>query len=300
MKNILIILCLFFFSNFLFAQTNEFGKKYIYEFRDGTVIIGIFDRELEGNIYIKDENGKEIYIPSVMIAQQFEANDKNIKNGEYWFPNLHDTRYFFAPSAFGLEKGEGYFGHSYWLLWQIQYGITDNFSIGGGATLFGLPSSLNGKYSFNIQDDVNAALGYFWVGDLFNILGDEKSFVNMPYAVLTKGSKENNITLGIGYNIADSWIEFEDEIGPIDRVTVNMGGTFRASRRFSFIFEGWLFDVNNENPVLLGGPGIRYFRKVNRVTPKNGAGAKTFDFQLLTSPDLNGSVIPMFGASQKF
>ena len=29
----------------LFSQTNEVGKKYIYEFRDGTIIIGTFERE---------------------------------------------------------------------------------------------------------------------------------------------------------------------------------------------------------------------------------------------------------------
>ena len=102
----------------IFSQTNEVGKKYIYEFRDGTTIIGTFDREEQGNIYIKELDGKETYLPRVMVAQIHEATDDNIKNGEYWFPNLHDTRYFFSPSAFGLEQGEGYYGHSYWCLWQ--------------------------------------------------------------------------------------------------------------------------------------------------------------------------------------
>ena len=35
------------------------------------------------------------------------------------------------------------------------------------------------------------------------------------------------------------------------------------------------------------------------MTSKNGSGAKTFDFQLLISPDFEGA-IPLFGASQKF
>ena len=149
----------------VFSQKNEVGKKYIYEFRDGTVIIGTFDREEKGNIYIKDTEGKEVYLPRVMVAQIHTATDDNIKDGEYWFPNLHDTRYFFSPSAFGLEEGEGYFGHSYWTLWQVQYGISDNFSIGGGTTPFGLPATLNGKFSFNIKNDINMAMGWFWVGD---------------------------------------------------------------------------------------------------------------------------------------
>ena len=80
--------------------------------------------------------------------------------------------------------------------------------------------------------------------------------------------------------------------------------TFRIGRRFAFVFEAWLFDpmmMAHNEPQIMGGPGIRYFRKINRVTAKNGAGAKTWDFQLLHLPGSNGGdFIPMFGASQKF
>ena len=82
----------------------------------------------------------------------------SLKNGEYWFPNLHDSRYFFSPSAFGLAQGEGYYGHSYWMIWQAQYGITDELSLGAGTTLWGFPSTLNAKYSFNIKEDINAEI----------------------------------------------------------------------------------------------------------------------------------------------
>ena len=287
----------------LFSQTNEVGKKYIYEFRDGTTIIGTFDREEHGNIYIKDLKGKETYLPRVMVAQIHEVTGDNLKNGEYWFPNLHDTRYFFSPSAFGLEKGEGYFGHSYWLLWQAQYGITDELSIGGGTTFWGFPATLNAKYSFNINKDFNCAMGWFWVGDLFGHTGGEMgSLLNMPYMVVTKGSKENNITLGAGYNLATPFDDWRDnEIEASKRLVINMGATFRASRRFAFVFEGWLLDAFGEDTELMGGPGIRYFRKINRVTARNGAGAKTWDFQLMHFPDMEEPFfLPMVGASQKF
>jgi hypothetical protein len=277
------------------AQTDVVGKKYIYEFRDGTTIIGTFVKEESGNVYITDMKGKDTYIPNVMIAQTYEVSDENLKNGEYWFPNLHDTRYFFSPSAFGLEQGEGYFGHSYWVMWQAQYGITDALSIGAGTSFFGYPATLNAKYSFNIDNDLNAALGWFWVGNLFYD-SDERSLLNMPYAVITKGSKENNITLGAAYNFIES-------VDSKERLVLNAGGTFRMGRRFAFVFEAWLLDPMNKAEIM-GGPGIRYFRKINRVTARNGAGAKTWDFQLMHFPvmgdDGGQSFIPMFGASQKF
>ena len=287
------------------AQTDVVGKKYIYEFRDGTTIIGTFIKDEAGNIYITELDGKETYLPRVMVAQIHEVTDDNIKNGEYWFPNLHDSRYFFSPSAFGLEQGEGYFGHSYWMLWQAQYGITDELSIGAGTTVMGIPSTLNAKYSFNIKDDINAAVGWFWVGDLFGWTGGEMgSLLNMPYAVITKGSKENNITLGAAYNFAHPFDDLRDtEVEPSKRLVLNAGGTFRMARRFAFVFEAWLLDPIND-PQIMGGPGIRYFRKINRVTAKNGAGAKTFDIQLFHLPGMGdrggASFIPMFGASQKF
>jgi len=291
------------------AQTDLVGEKYIYEFRDGTTIIGTFVKDDGGNIYINDLEGKETYLPRVMIAQIHELSDENFKNGEYWFSNLHDSRYFFSPSAFGLKQGEGYFGHSYWVMWQAQYGITDELSIGAGTTLFGIPGTVNAKYSFNIKEDLNAAVGWFWVGDLFGFTGgDMCSLINMPYAVVTKGSKENNITLGAAYNLATPFEDWSrSEVEPSQRLVLNAGGTFRMGRRFAFVFEAWLLDpmmISHNEPQIMGGPGIRYFRKINRVTAKNGAGAKTWDFQLMHFPGMGDGVgpsfFPMFGASQKF
>lgn len=272
------------------------GQKYIYEFRDGTIAIGTYIKSGEGNIYITDLEGEEIYMPKIMVAQVHKATKDNLKGDEYIFPNLHDTRYFFSPTAFGLKEGEGYYNHSFWALWQCQYGINDNFSIGGGTTPMGIPATLNAKLNGEISKGINVAAGWFWVGDLFGWSGadyDERTLINMPYGVVTYGNKENNFTLGAGFNLSDQFS------GDDDRFVLNGGATFRAGRRFAFIFEGWIFQPTSGEPTFMGGPGIRYFRKINRVTARNGAGASTWDIQLLTSPDMDG-IIPLFGASRKF
>jgi len=283
-------------SNFTFSQT--VGEKYIWEFRDGTIIYGEFVKTTNANIIITDDTGEEVYIPKVMIAQRHEANEENYKDGEYFFPNLHDTRYFFSPSAFGLEKGEGYYSSSYYIAWQFQYGISDNLSIGGG-TVGILPATVNLKYSWEIQENLNGAIGWFYVGDELFVNDGIGSILNMPYAVLTKGNKEHNITFGLSYNLAKPF--FDDEINyeqgfREERLVLNMGAISRLSRRFSFVFEGWLLNMND--PTFMGGPGIRYFSKINRVTAKNGAGAKTADFQLLFFG--GGGAIPVLGKSWKF
>ena len=53
----------------------------------------------------------------------------------------------------------------------------------------------------------------------------------MPYTVITRGSKENNFTLGIGYNLSNTWYKENTceginlvgdceviEISPLDRL----------------------------------------------------------------------------------
>ena len=300
MRSFIIIIFTLICSSIFAQNLQELVKnqKYIFEFRDGTTIIGTYEYKKDGNIWIKNSSNEDVYLPQVMVAQIHEANDKNIVDDEYWFPNLHDTRYFFSPSAYGLEEGEGYFGHSYWLLWQMQYGLSDNVSFGFGTTVFGIPTSLNVKYSHEIKENLNTAFGYFWVGDLFNFLGeDDNSLLHLPYTVLTTGSKENNLSIGIGYNLQNLSSGEQDAI---DRLALNIGGVTRTSRRFSLLFEAWFLDMGNEEPTILGGPGLRYYRKINRVSAKNGAGAKTFDFQLVISSFTDGAVIPMFGASQRF
>ena len=63
----LVFFILFFITN-IFSQNNKVGEKYVFEFRDGTTIIGTFIKEEQGNIYITDESGKETYIPEVMVV----------------------------------------------------------------------------------------------------------------------------------------------------------------------------------------------------------------------------------------
>tara|TARA_B100000900_G_scaffold211656_2_gene179428 strand:- start:6597 stop:7511 length:915 start_codon:yes stop_codon:yes gene_type:complete len=302
-KIIFLISVIFLFINCVYSQIDSDykfdkgtkyveGQKYVFEFRDGTITIGTYLRTGEGNIYIKDLSGEDIYIPKIMIAQIHLATDDNVKGDEFWFSNLHDTRYFFSPTAFGLEPGEGYYHHSYWLLWQAQWGVTENFSLGGGTSLFGIPSSLNAKFNGKISSSVNGAFGWFWVGDLFGVSGESLyTLVNMPYGVLTFGNREQNVTFGTGVNFAGEW-------SGNNPLVLNFGATFRTSRRFAFIAEGWVFQPGSD-ANFLGGPGIRYFRKVNRVTAKNGAGASTWDIQFLINPDMEG-IIPVFGASRKF
>ena len=93
--------------------------------------------------------------------------------------------------------------------------------------LIGLPTSLNVKYCQEIKKNLNTAFGYFWVGDLFNLLVMKSSFVNLPYTVLTTGNKEKNLSIGFGYNLQEI---SNGDMDAIDRIALNVGGITRTSR----------------------------------------------------------------------
>ena len=60
---------MFLFCFNVFAQDLTKDVKYIFEFRDGTTIIGTFLYNKDGNIWIKDLSNNEVYLPSVMVSQ---------------------------------------------------------------------------------------------------------------------------------------------------------------------------------------------------------------------------------------
>ena len=70
--------------------------------------------------------------------------------------------------------------------------------------------------------------------------------------------------------------------------------------KYIFEFRDGTTIIGSVDPIALGGPVVRYYRKINRVSSKKSAGAKTFDIQLFMSSLIYGSIIPMFGASQRF
>ena len=163
------------------------------------------------------------------------------------FKNHHDTRYFFAPSAFNLKKGELYYNTSYFLVHDLQYGVTDNFSIGMGTTIIGLPAYVTPKLSIPINDKVS-----LMVGDLFIFGTYGVNFAaNIGYGGVTLGSRSKNITLAGGAIVST-------EAGPAP--VFNLSSTLPFSNYFSFVTENYI------STDLFGGfSGIRIITKTKDV-----------------------------------
>lgn len=223
------------------------------ETTDGNEFMGQVVNEDENKIIIKTEKLGDITIPKADIKRRETVQVHQIKDGKLWFENPQSTRYFWSPNGYGLKKGEGYY-QNIWVLWnQFSYGVTDNFSIGGGIIplfLFGgtpTPVFATMKFSIPVEENkVNIAAGAI----AGTILGESETGFGIVYGLSTFGSPDANVTFGLGYGFAGGeWAK-----APM----VNFNGMFRVSSRGYFITENYLLSGGGETILLisLGGRSI--------------------------------------------
>lgn len=99
--------------------------------KDGTQLRGLLLSESPVGVRIKTDNLGEMIVTADKIDRIEKHTEGFYRNGQYWFPNPHSTRYFFAPSALPLSKGEGYYQNAYIFVNSVSVGVTDHFTMGG-------------------------------------------------------------------------------------------------------------------------------------------------------------------------
>jgi hypothetical protein len=236
-------------------------QRWIVETKDGSTYQGVFLGQDERGIRLRTESAGEIIIPIDKVKSTRVLDERNFKNGEYWFENPNATRYLFGPSAFSLSQGEAYYQNTYVVLNSFNYGVTNNFTIGGGfelvSTFSGEPTFfITPKYSFPVAEKWRAGAGVLYLattidGDEFE---DDFSGMGIGYGVLTYGNTENNATLGLGYGFVDGEIA--------EKPVITISGMTRISRRFGLVSENWI--IPEEGIGGLFSYGIRHMGE--RVT----------------------------------
>ncbi|QMU31406.1 hypothetical protein HUW48_01490 [Adhaeribacter radiodurans] len=184
------------------------------------------------------------------------VNTKNLKNGAYWFENPQSTRYLFAPNGYGLRAGEGYYQNITVVVNQISVGITDNVSIGLGTVplfLFGAstPVWVLPKVSFPVvKDKFNVGAGAL-VG---TVMGEESAGFGIVYGITTLGSRDKNISLGLGYGYAGGdWARTP---------TLTLSGMLRTGNRGYLLTENYLIGTADGSIGLITFGGRRIIKKV--------------------------------------
>lgn len=237
--------------------------------KDGTQLRGLLLSESPVGIRIKTDNLGEMIITKDKIERVEKNSDGFYRKGQYWFPNPHSTRYFFAPSALPLRKGEGYYQNAYIFVNSVSVGVTDHFTMGGGFVLNPTFQDwqvifLTPKFSFPSQSNVTFGIGAIGVGVFTRQYdydpqtgesrkgGIETNIAGVGYGTLTVGNAEQNGSVGLGWGYANQ------ELGSTP--VINLSYMTRVGRRVSLVTENWIFIPGKGNQTLgiLSG-GVRFF-----------------------------------------
>jgi hypothetical protein len=183
-----------------------------------------------GNLAISRANVKSLrYLPVVAGGQD-----------GIQFDNPHPTRYFFGPSAIPLRKGERYYQNAYVLANSVQYGISDHFSMGGGAVI-PFAFFITPKWGYQVAPKLH--LGYGMLAAT-SFIKDLNFGLAVAYGSATYGTKEHNVTLNAGWgavkqqdpNSSYAWRGARRPMFTISAMT-------RISNRVMLVTENWLFSL---------------------------------------------------------
>ena len=241
-----------------FAQTQaEDSVLYLIETQDGNEYIGrIISRDDVLVIFATQSLG-DIRIKTSEIVKISEIEPDKLIMGDYWFENPQESRYFWAPSGYGLKSGEGYYQNVWIFFNQFAVGITDNVSIGAGLVplfLFGgasTPVWITPKISIPVsKDKFNLGVGAL-VG---TVIGEENSGFGVAYGMATLGSRDQNVSFGLGYGFSGG--DFAS------KPTITVSGMFRTGPRGYVLTENYFISAGEEDLLLISFGGRRIIKKV--------------------------------------
>lgn len=183
--------------------------------------------------------------PKTVEAEQPRPAESPAKVGKGWFPNPNRTRLLVGPNARTLEAGKGYL-FDLWIFFPgIAYGITDNITVAGGASIipgvddqmFYFAPKVGFAPSENLSLAGNLMIFRLWEETLYFALG------NMTY-----GTDDASVTFGTGI----AW----NDNGVMDKPAFTFGGDYRLAPRMGLVGEGWFVPGDEDNGFLLLG-GVR-------------------------------------------
>ena len=226
------------------------------ETKDGNEYIGQVISENDDVLVLRTASIGDITIRIADIRQRQKIDHLKVVSGEYWTDNPQSTRYFFSPNGYGLKKGEGYYQNVWLLFNQLSVGVTNHFSIGGGLVplfLFGgaaTPVWITPKFSIPVSKDklnlgIGALAGVIIGDDGDNSEAESNNGFGILYGTSTFGSRNKNLTVGLGYGFSGS--------GWARSPTITVSGMTRLNPRWYLITENYYIDAGGETTLLISG-----------------------------------------------
>jgi hypothetical protein len=256
---------------------------------------------ISGNILSNDKEKLRIQSDTTGIINLNQKDIQKIqylrKDGIYGkaeYDNL-EGRYYFAPSAICMKKGEGYYQNTLGLLQSINYAFTDYFTLGFSTELITL-AMLNPivivtpKVGIEILPNFHIGAGWFHASLFIKEDDFERSSFNIGYATFTYGNNDKNITFNVGKSSAG-----------VDASTYALCGFYRLSKKVGFIYENWFLPVKDW--YYYGDNDVHYTPIISTGVRLIGK-RSMFDIGLVTNPiivsDLDIFGLPIVSYTVKF
>ncbi len=209
------------------VQVPEPGEA-VYEvtLTDGSSIMARVTEVSGSQVVFTTVGGLRIEVERAQI-RDLRPVDGRVVDGEYWRRDRSDTRLFFTSTGRTLAKGEAYVGTYVIVLPFVAVGVTDRFTLAGGApVLFGEFEPFYIAPKLNLVNTESAQIS---LGTLLFFFDDEN--VGVAYGAGTFGSRDNALTAGLGFGYSGT--DFESQ--PVAMV----GGETRVSRRVKLMTENY-------------------------------------------------------------
>jgi hypothetical protein len=186
----------------------------------------------------------------------------------------HDSRYFFAPTAYQLKKGDFYYNTLNFLVHDIQIGFSDYFSMGFGTTIVGFPMYITANLGFPVGEKTQIGFGNMTVIGTF----DSEFLANLTYGTISRGTKESNLSFSLGYAASNDNYLIENS----SSLVYNLSGIKKLSKYAYILTENYFFSYTEEdwatntasffqerfertNRLWFGISGIRIVRRTNEL-----------------------------------
>ncbi len=266
------------------------GLEYQFTMTSGKKYRGVVEAQNTTSIVVRTSTLGNITLTNVNIA-----DFSNGQNEVILARTDHGSRYFFAPSALPLKKGEGYYQNVYFLMNGAHYGLTDRWSIGGGVIFpIGMYGTL--KYGREISDKVHVAAGGMFVTTFFDLgLG-----VGCGFGSITFGDRYTNATMTLGYGAVSNDHSWEATRRPI----INFSGMARISDNFSVISENYLFPIQKTNLYANGESTTSdYYYPQLSLGMRVGGGKHSWDIAAMTMGNISEGdffAVPFLGYAYRF
>jgi hypothetical protein len=250
-------------------QKKETPKQVHVDLKDGKHIEGKLLERIGDTVVIESDTFiAHVNIKNIKNIQELNSNNTNFDKYLY-NENKHAPHGFFAPTGFGLRKGEGYYKNFYLFVNHLNYGFTDNFSIELSTETLSLLAAGNGvspfqviyavpKISYTVAKDVNLGLGVYiahFGSDIFGSSGNGAN-VGIPFGVTTLGNRDNNFSIGLGTLL------FAPSANETNIFVASLSGQLRLAKNFGLVTENYLFrspSFGGGNASFpLGSIGMRY------------------------------------------